>query len=123
RAGGPATEAETPDPVVPAQPDGAGGIGAAVPPRGGTGAAARRDDPARLRLRGGRVRRVRAAEPVAGTRGARRGDRVYVVVQESCDGRLASRLRLRQPGDDQGARAHEELSRLRDSDADPGRRY
>ena len=54
----------------------------------------------------------RAEHPRGAGREGRR-DRVPLALEEPLDGRLARRLRVRQPRDDPRARAHQELPRLR----------
>ncbi len=68
-----------------------------------------------------RVRFLQGALDHAGARRARRGGRVLHHVEELQHGRLAHRLHGRQPRARARPRAHQELSRLRQLHAHPGR--
>ena len=114
RVGGVVAQAAGHRPLLPAQPDDRlrrpvlHGAPRGLRPRarGGPGA--------RLRLRGPRLRRLRAAvDPPGAGRHRRRGGDLHHD-QVVLHGRLARRLRRRQPGDRAGADQAQDVSRLRD---------
>ena len=115
------SQAQDADRQLPQQPDDAVRGPRVLRAAGGDRARAPRLRRARSRLRRHRVRRLPRAVDHAGAGRARHRGRVLHDVEELQHGRLARRLHGRQPRAGDGARAHEELPRLRHVHADPGR--
>jgi hypothetical protein len=114
-------EADSADRELPLEPDGADHHARLLPRAGCLRAAARGLHHQRPRLCRDLFRR--RATPLGARRAGREGGdgRVHLDVQDLFDGRLADRLRRRQPEADRGACAREVLSRLRRLRADPDR--